>query len=65
VAPLTGSAGLKESNVATIVFHGDGDRTVNPVNGDQVFAQRLQRALGSHTRNHQAKGTLNRKMAAH
>lgn len=25
--------------VPTIVFHGDGDRTVNPVNGDQVIAQ--------------------------
>ncbi len=25
--------------VPTIVFHGDGDRTVNPVNGDHVIAQ--------------------------
>lgn len=25
--------------VPTIVFHGDGDHTVNPVNGDQVIAQ--------------------------
>jgi poly(hydroxyalkanoate) depolymerase family esterase len=25
--------------VPTIVFHGDGDTTVNPVNGDQVIAQ--------------------------
>jgi len=25
--------------VATIVFHGDGDKTVNPVNGDRVIAQ--------------------------
>ena len=25
--------------MATIVFHGDRDTTVNPVNGDQVFAQ--------------------------
>ena len=25
--------------VPTIVFHGDGDRTVHPVNGDQVIAQ--------------------------
>jgi poly(hydroxyalkanoate) depolymerase family esterase len=34
-----GTVGLKKSNVATIVFHGDRDTTVNPVNGDQVFAQ--------------------------
>jgi poly(hydroxyalkanoate) depolymerase family esterase len=27
------------SVVPTIVFHGDGDTTVNPVNGDQVIAQ--------------------------
>ena len=25
--------------VPTIVFHGDGDMTVNPINGDQVIAQ--------------------------
>ncbi len=25
--------------VPTIVFHGDGDKTVNPVNGDRVIAQ--------------------------
>jgi poly(hydroxyalkanoate) depolymerase family esterase len=25
--------------VPTIVFHGDGDQTVNPINGDQVIAQ--------------------------
>ena len=25
--------------VPTIVFHGDGDTTVNPVNGNQVIAQ--------------------------
>ena len=28
-----------ERIVPTIVFHGDGDTTVNPVNGDQVIAQ--------------------------
>jgi poly(hydroxyalkanoate) depolymerase family esterase len=28
-----------ESIVPTIVFHGDGDRTVNPVNGDQIISQ--------------------------
>jgi poly(hydroxyalkanoate) depolymerase family esterase len=27
------------SSVPTIVFHGDQDKTVNPVNGDQVIAQ--------------------------
>lgn len=30
--------GMK-SPVPTIVFHGDGDRTVHPVNGDRVIAQ--------------------------
>jgi poly(hydroxyalkanoate) depolymerase family esterase len=28
-----------EGIVPTIVFHGDGDRTVNSVNGDQIIAQ--------------------------
>jgi poly(hydroxyalkanoate) depolymerase family esterase len=28
-----------ESIVPTIVFHGDGDKTVNSVNGDQIIAQ--------------------------
>lgn len=27
--------------VPTIVFHGDGDRTVNPLNGEQVVAQAM------------------------
>jgi poly(hydroxyalkanoate) depolymerase family esterase len=27
------------ASAPTIVFHGDGDRTVNPVNGDHVIAQ--------------------------
>ncbi|AWN44425.1 alpha/beta hydrolase family esterase [Methylobacterium durans] len=30
--------------VPTIVFHGDSDRTVNPINGDQVIAQARPRA---------------------
>jgi len=39
-APAAGSAHLGGGCfVPTIVFHGDGDRTVNPVNGDQVIAQ--------------------------
>jgi len=32
-------AGKAGPSVPTIVFHGDGDRTVNPANGDQVIAQ--------------------------
>jgi|SRR5580658_2229934 poly(hydroxyalkanoate) depolymerase family esterase len=34
----TGS-GTQSSAVPTIVFHGDGDATVNPINGDRVVAQ--------------------------
>ncbi|MGZ5906760.1 MAG: extracellular catalytic domain type 1 short-chain-length polyhydroxyalkanoate depolymerase [Reyranella sp.] len=34
--------------VPTIVFHGDRDRTVNPVNGDQVMAQ-ARPAMGLET----------------
>jgi poly(hydroxyalkanoate) depolymerase family esterase len=33
------SARGSRTAVPTIVFHGDGDKTVNPVNGDQVIAQ--------------------------
>lgn len=32
-------AGRDRHAVPTIVFHGDGDRTVHPANGDQVIAQ--------------------------
>ena len=31
--------GRNRQAVPTIVFHGDGDRTVHPDNGDQVLAQ--------------------------
>ena len=31
--------GRGETIVPTIVFHGDGDKTVNSVNGDQIIAQ--------------------------
>jgi poly(3-hydroxybutyrate) depolymerase len=31
--------------VPTIVFHGDADRTVNPINSDQVIAQETSRRL--------------------
>jgi poly(hydroxyalkanoate) depolymerase family esterase len=34
-----GRRGGSEGAVPTIVFHGDRDTTVNPVNGDQVIAQ--------------------------
>jgi poly(hydroxyalkanoate) depolymerase family esterase len=33
------SARANRTMVPTIVFHGDEDKTVNPVNGDQVIAQ--------------------------
>ncbi len=33
------SAGHAANRVPTIVFHGDSDTTVNPVNGDQVIAR--------------------------
>jgi poly(hydroxyalkanoate) depolymerase family esterase len=36
--PYTGVM-RRQSIVPTIVFHGDGDKTVNSVNGDQVIAQ--------------------------
>jgi poly(hydroxyalkanoate) depolymerase family esterase len=33
------SPGARSAIVPTIAFHGDADKTVNPVNGDQVIAQ--------------------------
>jgi poly(hydroxyalkanoate) depolymerase family esterase len=38
-APPVGSTRVRGPTVPTIVFHGDGDKTVNPLNGDQVIAQ--------------------------
>ena len=35
----TRSGAVSTTMVPTIVFHGDEDKTVNPVNGDQVIAQ--------------------------
>jgi poly(hydroxyalkanoate) depolymerase family esterase len=35
----TGSVGSGMQPIPTIVFHGDRDKTVNPVNGDRVIAQ--------------------------
>jgi poly(hydroxyalkanoate) depolymerase family esterase len=37
--PRTRSAPMIKTTVPTIVFHGDGDKTVSPVNGDQIIAQ--------------------------
>jgi poly(hydroxyalkanoate) depolymerase family esterase len=37
--PAEPSARANRTMVPTIVFHGDEDKTVNPVNGDQVIAQ--------------------------
>ena len=34
-----GGAGARSAIVPTIAFHGDADKTVHPVNGDQVIAQ--------------------------
>jgi poly(3-hydroxybutyrate) depolymerase len=31
--------GAQERVLPTIVFHGDRDQTVNPINGDQIIAQ--------------------------
>ncbi|PSJ37943.1 extracellular catalytic domain type 1 short-chain-length polyhydroxyalkanoate depolymerase [Allosphingosinicella deserti] len=42
--------------VRTIVFHGDGDKTVNPVNGDQVVAQFGTASLRQTTAQGEAQG---------
>jgi poly(hydroxyalkanoate) depolymerase family esterase len=39
VAPRSGGAGGSGQAVPTIVFHGDRDTTVHPVNGEEVAAQ--------------------------
>ena len=44
----TTSAHGSRITVPTIVFHGDQDKTVNPVNGDQVIAQ-AKRTMGLET----------------
>ena len=36
--PTTRSTPMRKTTVPTIVFHGDDDKTVNPVNGDQIIA---------------------------
>jgi len=38
-APAQAGGGSQGAGVPTIVFHGDSDGTVNPVNGDHVIAQ--------------------------
>jgi poly(hydroxyalkanoate) depolymerase family esterase len=38
-APAAATYGRGAGIVPTIVFHGDGDKTVNSVNGDQIIAQ--------------------------
>jgi poly(hydroxyalkanoate) depolymerase family esterase len=44
----TTSAHGSRITVPTIVFHGDQDKTVNPVNGDQIIAQ-AKRTMGLET----------------
>ncbi len=44
-----GGVAARTTLVPTIAFHGDADRTVNPVNGDQVVAQ-ARPAAGLETR---------------
>ncbi|GJE42465.1 extracellular catalytic domain type 1 short-chain-length polyhydroxyalkanoate depolymerase [Methylobacterium soli] len=50
-AAMNGAATVQprgtRTSVPTIVFHGDADRTVNPVNGDRVIAQAMPEATSS------------------
>jgi poly(hydroxyalkanoate) depolymerase family esterase len=41
---LVGEAAGSETTVPTLVIHGDGDATVNPVNADQIIEQLRARA---------------------
>jgi poly(hydroxyalkanoate) depolymerase family esterase len=43
------ATGPRGSRVPTIVFHGDADRTVNPVNGDRIAAQAAHDAATNET----------------
>jgi poly(hydroxyalkanoate) depolymerase family esterase len=42
---LAGPSSGRTTIVPTIGFHGDADKTVNPVNGDQVIAQAMPPAI--------------------
>jgi poly(hydroxyalkanoate) depolymerase family esterase len=44
--------------VPTIVFHGDRDKTVNPVNADQIIAQAAPQMLATKTDSGEAEGGL-------
>jgi poly(hydroxyalkanoate) depolymerase family esterase len=48
----------RKSIVPTIVFHGDGDRTVNSVNGDEIIAQSEATSLGITTSHGKAPGGM-------
>jgi poly(hydroxyalkanoate) depolymerase family esterase len=43
-APAGGTRSRTAAPIPTILFHGDGDKTVNPINGDQVAAQSRAKA---------------------
>jgi poly(hydroxyalkanoate) depolymerase family esterase len=54
------SSGLPERSVPTIVFHGELDTTVNPLNGEQIIAQSMnmlaQQPLHASTERERAAG---------